>query len=341
MIPPPAVTVAQAHASAISPELQTAVAKRIGVDGGIAIVLRSDGKGVRIDRIGTTHAPKVDENTRFEIGEVSEAITGTLLADEVRRNELRVDEPLSQVTTTSSTDVRLPARYAGALTLSALATHRSGLPRIPLREARQPYDAYDRAALVALVNGAAFAAQPGSRYAPSNVDYALLGMLLADRAGTSYAQLAANRIFTPVEMKGALADGLGDDTLVRSYGIDGTVAEPWRWRAFTPEGGVRASGLDLVKFANLLFSDDQGPLERDVREAATPIADAGPDTGIGLGWLTDRASGVVYASGSTHGSVAFVGVSKQHRESLVILANVGLGFAGGSFDDLGIRILAQ
>ena len=325
----------------LPPAVRADLAHRIGaIRGAVAIVVRSDGTGAQVDIIPTDGAPKVDENSRFEIGGVSEAITGTLLADAVRRNEVALDEPLAKITMTSTTDLR-PNGRVGEVTLRMLATHRAGLPRVPLREARQPYAGYDRGALLAAVSGAALTAPPGTTYLPSALDYALLGTLLADRAGTTFGTLARDRLFTPLQMKTARADDSADDALVRAYGIDGSVAAPWRWNAFVPEGGVRASALDLVRFANEQFADEYGPLARDARTAATPVADAVPGEGIGLGWLTDRATGIVYAGGYTYGTVAFVGVSGQRRESVVMLANVGLGFANGSLDDLGIRALTQ
>lgn len=63
-------------------------------------------------------------DTRWEIGSVSKALTGLLVADAVERGELSLDTTLDQ----------LDPRYAGSLTGTAtvreLTTHTSGLPPI-------------------------------------------------------------------------------------------------------------------------------------------------------------------------------------------------------------------
>jgi len=334
---PPAY-VAQSPFPSLPPDIDLELHKRAGtVRGGVVIVGRRTGDQAWIDVISTEGAPKVDADSRFEVGEISEAITGTLLAEAVRRGELQLDQPVDQI---ASAGLHVPARGSAHITLRGLATHRSGIPRIPLREAVQPYASYDRGALIAVVNGAALAADPGTRYAPSNVDFALLGMLLADRTGTPFGELARNRIFTPLAMTNTVADGTGDDRLVPEYSISGGVVAPWRWNAFIPEGGVRSTVGDLLRFAGGLFAQENGPLAQDLRLAATPTAGAGPESAIGLGWLVDRRTGVVYASGASYGATAFVGAIPVRNEAVVLLTNVGLSFAGATLDDLGLRLLA-
>jgi serine-type D-Ala-D-Ala carboxypeptidase/endopeptidase len=339
MIPmPPPAYIAQVEMPALPPAIGLALQKRIGgIRGGVVIVARSNGQRARIDVFPNDGAPKIDENSRFEIGAIGEAITGTLLAEAARRGELQLDQPIDQII---SPGLHVPPRGAH-ITLRTLATHRSGIPRIPLREAAQPYAGYDRSAMVAAVNGSALVADPGMRYAPSNVDFALLGMLLADRAGMPFDLLVRNRIFTPTAMKNSEAEGTGDEHLVPEYSISGDLVAPWHWNAFTPEGGIRSTALDLVRLTDELFAEENGPIAQDLRLAATPTADAGPDAGIGLGWLVDRRSGAVYASGYTYGTSAFIGAVPRWKEAVVILSNVGLGFANGSLDDLGLRLLAE
>jgi D-alanyl-D-alanine-carboxypeptidase/D-alanyl-D-alanine-endopeptidase len=336
--PPPPAYLAEAAVPALPAEIELALRKLVGtVPGGVVVVGRRLESFGRVDDLVGQRAPRPNAGTRFETGAVTEALTGMLLADAVRRGEVQLDDPIAgQISTT----LHPPARGGKQITFRDLATHRSGLPRLPLREAAQPYAGYDRSALIALVNGAHLTADPGSRYDPSNVDFALLGMLLADRAGVPYAELARNRIFTPLDMGNSTADESADDRLAPEWAITGNAVAPWRWGAFAPDGGMRSTVDDLLRFTDAFSDEGSTPLGKDARLSATPIAEAGPDAGIGLGWLVDRAGGAVYASGWTYGATAFVGIVPARNVAVVLLTNVGIGFAGPTLDDIGRRLLA-
>ena len=339
MIPPPTPAyIAQAQPDAVPADIETALRKRVGkVEGSVVVVGRRRGDSGRVDLLLVRDGPRAQELSRFEVGAVTEAVTGTLLASAVRRGELQYDEPIAGH---APAGLRPPAWNGRQITFRDLATHRSGLPRLPLRNAAQPYADVGAAQLYAMVSGAKLVAEPGTHYDPANVDFALLGALLAYRAGTPYAELARNRLFTPLAMTDTVADALGDRALVPERAITGVPVAPWVWNAFAGEGAVRSTARDLLRLAGELFAGTTGPVADDLRAAAAPTAAAGGGARIGLGWLTDTASGVVYASGSTYGATAFVGVAPARSDAVVILANVGLSFADASLDDLGLRLLA-
>jgi serine-type D-Ala-D-Ala carboxypeptidase/endopeptidase len=335
---PPAIVAQASEFPAIPHDVDLALRKRLGkTEGSVIVVGRRIGARSEIQVIFSEGGPRVTAHTRFEIGAITEAITGTLLADAARRGELRLDEGIDE---RARPPLQPPVPSGKHITFRDLATHHSGLPRLPLHEAAQPYAPYDRDALIALVNAAHPAPAPAA-YAPSNVDFGLLGMLLADRTGTPYAELARNRVFVPLDMPDTTVDSTADDRLIPERAISGKQVAPWRWNAFAPEGGVRSTAADLLNFASALFQHEDGPLAQDARVAATPTADAGPNVGIGLGWMVDRPTGTVWASGSSYGSIAFLGVVPQRDEAVVVLSNVGLGFADMTLDDLGLKLLSN
>jgi D-alanyl-D-alanine-carboxypeptidase/D-alanyl-D-alanine-endopeptidase len=335
--PPPAIVAQAAAFPAIPADVELALRKRVGrIEGSVVVVGRRIGTRSEIQVI-YSDGQRVGEHTRFEIGAITEAITGTLLADAVRRGELRLDEGIDE---RARAPLQPPMPTGKHITFRDLATHHSGLPRLPLREAAQPYASFDRDALIALVNGARPTAGAAAKYAPSNVDFALLGMLLADRTGTPYAELVRNRVFVPLNMSDTTADSTADDRVIPEHAISGKPVAPWRWNALAPAGGVRSTAGDLLNFASALFEHENGPLAQDARVASTPTADAGPNAGIGLGWIVDRVKGTVWASGSSYGSIAFLGVVPRRDEAVVVLSNVGLAFADVTLDDLGLKLLA-
>ena len=87
-----------------------------------------DGPGqLRRARPGGGATPTAE--TRFELGSITKTFTGLLLADAVERGELALDDQLADHLP------ELRGTAAGDVTLEQLATHRSGLPGVPARDA--------------------------------------------------------------------------------------------------------------------------------------------------------------------------------------------------------------
>ena len=70
----------------------------------------------------------MDGDTVFEIGSMTKVFTSLLLADAVGRGEVSLDDPVSKFLPAT---VRMPERGGRRITLVDLATHTSGLPRLP------------------------------------------------------------------------------------------------------------------------------------------------------------------------------------------------------------------
>ncbi len=90
-----------------------------------------DGNGRRVVGHGRLAAddPRVpDADTVFEIGSITKVFTAIVLADMVERDEARLDAPVRELL---GPDARLPSRDGIEITPLHLATHSSGLPRLP------------------------------------------------------------------------------------------------------------------------------------------------------------------------------------------------------------------
>lgn len=129
---------ASAHASSgfsFPPDskIHQIISKRIENDRqGVGIVVGLVGPaGRRIithGNFGITDFRPIDANTVFEIGSVTKTFTALLLTDAIQRNEMaltdRVEKYLTEV-------IGVPQRGGKEITLVDLATHTSGLPKMP------------------------------------------------------------------------------------------------------------------------------------------------------------------------------------------------------------------
>ena len=95
-------------------------------------------------------ARRLDGETVFEIGSITKVFTALLLADAVERGEVALTDPVTKFLPAS---VRVPER-GRAITLGDLASHVSGLPRLPSnmtpKDANNPYADYTVRAAVCI-----------------------------------------------------------------------------------------------------------------------------------------------------------------------------------------------
>ncbi len=179
-------------AAAIDALIDQRIAGRSGE--GIAIGVTGT-SGHRVTARGPVGAATFDGNTLFEIGSMSKVFTSLLLADMVQRGEVALDDPAEKYLPAGAT---MPMRDGRKITLEDLATHRSGLPRLPdnlsFRDPTNPYADYSEANLLDFLGRYQLTRDIGSTYEYSNLGVGLLGYLLARRAGTDYETLLKRRI---------------------------------------------------------------------------------------------------------------------------------------------------
>jgi CubicO group peptidase (beta-lactamase class C family) len=98
----------------------------------------------------------------------------------------------------------LPEFHGKQIRLVDLSTHTSGLPETvddpPVQDPAQPYARYDLDRLFRFAQRAQLTHEPGTKFEYSNVGGALLGQLLARRAGKPYSDLVRERITVPLGM---------------------------------------------------------------------------------------------------------------------------------------------
>jgi CubicO group peptidase (beta-lactamase class C family) len=164
-----------------------------------------DAKGRRVIAYGVmdkASGRKVDGDTLFEIGSLTKSFTGTLLADMVVRGEVKLDDPVSKYLPDSVKRLQVADKD---VTLLQLATHTSGLPRIPsnmpLKVAEDPYADYRAADLYDFLGAFDRSTPPDPKPDYSNLGFGVLGHALALRAQADYATLLRERVLAPLGLR--------------------------------------------------------------------------------------------------------------------------------------------
>lgn len=302
-----------------------------GLVPGMAIGIYEDGRvetyGLGV--IAEDRPVPPDASTVYEIGSVSKVFTALLLAIAVGRGEVALSDPLSRLL---PANVEAPKRGGKEITLEHLATHFSGLPRLPsnlpVDSLDDPYAGYTREKLFAYLNGLRLRRSPGTRYEYSNLGFGLLGTLLSDQAKMDYDALVRERIAKPL----AMADTgvrLSEDQ-VRRLAVphrSGFRVSSWDGEnALAGCGALRSTVRDLLRLVAAQVDPASSPLKDALTLVARRRREVGQNNsgiaGIALGWGIGERSTLLH-NGQTGGYSSMVLVNPTHKKGVVVLANGG------------------
>ncbi|WP_208427330.1 MULTISPECIES: serine hydrolase domain-containing protein [Salinibacter] len=275
--------------------------------------------------------------TLFEIGSITKTVTGLLLADAIERGEVERSTP---VTTLLPDSVTIGPADSTTVTLEHLATHRSGLPRLPANlgataRPRDPYAAYGDSALYAFLDGYVLPRAPGTTYEYSNLGMGLLGHLLARQADTPYAALVRQRIAAPLGLSDTrvhLTDAQ-QSRFAQGHTRAGAPTSPWHFDALAGAGALRSTAADLLAYLRahrraLTVGPDTTPaLHRAMRRATTVHAPTDREsTRVGLGWHQSTREGhaVLWHNGGTGGFRSLVALDRDTGHGVVVLVSTAL-----------------
>lgn len=283
--------------------------------------------------------PPPNGRTMFQIGSVTKVFTAVVFADAVERGEVRLDQPLASVIPQAARNASGPP-----ITLLHLATHTSGLPRLPpglrrqaLRQRRDPYADFTTAHLVDALQRAP-RRPPGGRPRYSNFGGAVLGEALARATGVTFAELVRDRIATPLGLRDTAINLTADQQSRRATGHSrwGRRVDDWHLPGMPAAGALWSTADDLVQFAAAHLNPDATPLASALRQVMEPRARAADHLRVGLGWhLLDRHGATwLLHNGGTGGFSSFIAIETQAEASICVLSNTT-----SSVDRLGVHLL--
>jgi serine-type D-Ala-D-Ala carboxypeptidase/endopeptidase len=293
-------------------------------------------------RVGPSRPGPPAADTIFEIGSVTKVFTATVLADMVEEGVVALNDPVRRYLPEG---VELPVR-GRPVTLADLATHTSGLPRLPkglvrrsLRQRRNPYAGFTETDLLRATVRGRLRNSPGEKLRYSNFGYGLLGYALARHASQTFEQLVRERVCDPAglddariafspEARSRFADG---------HNRRGVAVPPWDLAALAGAGALRSTLADLLRFIDIQLQPPATRLGRAVRATHEPRAHRGP-LSQGLGWgrlpLRNGSHQMLWHNGGTGGFRSFIGFIQETEVGVIVLSN-----CSRSVDAVGFRML--
>src|SRR6266513_1310053 len=170
-----------------------------GEGGGVAVAVQMNGKTsfFNYGKADNAQNRPVTADAIFNLGSVGKVFATTLLAQAVKQGELSLDDPVAKYVTELQRggDIR-------RVTLGQLASHTSGLPRVPQQYERWHRGKYTFPDFVRFLNSwkADKEHEPGGQYLYSSTAMILLRVALERRFNTRFATLMHERITGPLGM---------------------------------------------------------------------------------------------------------------------------------------------
>lgn len=233
------------------------------------------------------------ERHGFEWGSISKTFTALLLADAVVRGELKLEDPIEA---SLPEGLRLRDVKDQPLRWVDVATHRSGLPRLPAnlqpRNEQDPYADYGRAELLAALRAFKPQRLRDESFEYSNFGFGLIGWLLGERSGKGYAERLQQRVLQPLGLGGATGvqvrlrarSGPG---LVQGHDAQGQPCPAWHFDTMAGAGALVGTAAQLARYAQAALGQLEHPLKDAFALCLRPHSDRGPNPRMrmGLGWM--------------------------------------------------------
>jgi CubicO group peptidase (beta-lactamase class C family) len=276
-----------------------------------------------------------DDTTAMEVGSMAKAMTGLVIADAVRRGEIRMDAPVATYLP------QLNGSPAGTATMHELVTHTSGYAEFGAATLRRAawkaplgrnFLTADSAQMTEETRNQRLDGR--GRYAYSTLGSANAGQAVAAAAHMPYADLMRTRLFDPLGMSHTAIE-VGHSAVAGGESQTGLPTQPWVMDSYAPGGAAVSTTADLAKLATALLDG-----------TAPGMAALEPTTGtdqrntrIGDFWrISTWQTGqtITWHSGQTGGYASYLGLDRPRHKAVIVLSDVA-----NDASDLGTQLLAD
>jgi D-alanyl-D-alanine carboxypeptidase len=262
---------------------------------GAAVLLVKNGQVIcrrGIGRANLEHQVPLRPDMPFQLASLTKPLTSTAILMLVESGQLALTDTLDHL---------LPDYPMGemTITLEHLLTHTSGIPEYTELPEWWTMNRQDVSLdqLMDLYKTLPRSFAPGTRWAYSNSGYVLLGAIIEEISGKSYAEFLAENIFAPLEMSSTFYEATGSRII--PHMVSGYSRAPHAYMHaeycslshFYAAGGLISTLDDLARWFAALNAGNLVSAET-LRRMWTPymLAD-GQSTRYGYGWWVSKCQG--------------------------------------------------
>lgn len=261
----------------------------------------------------------------FAIASITKTFVSSLLAILVKEGKVQLTDPIA----TYIPEVK--DHSVGDITLLQLATHTSGMPRLPrnlmstIQDKLNPYKDYHEQHLLSALQDPNLRMQKAGQFAYSNFGYGVLGYILSKVTNQPLSDALAHYITTPLGMRDTVMK-LDEDQLSRRlpvYTENGKEVGHWEFDVLEGAGGLYSTVSDLLQYIRC----NVGLIDHVLSEVFSMCHEVRyqDKLRIGLGWGIQERDGHIihWHNGGTYGSTSYIGFHKESKTGVVVLTNNG------------------
>lgn len=292
---------------------------------------------------GTGIQQKNNSGDVFEIGSITKIFTAYLLAQMTVDGDVEIDASINSI---------LPFSIKGnaEITLRELATHTSGLPRLPpgiiwqalFSNKDNPYKNYTEDKLLNYLENKLKVNSKG-KIVYSNLGAGILGYILSIYSKCSYNELLTKKLFSVLNMfnSSASRDKI-NSRLVQGIDTKGQPAINWELGVLEGAGAVLSSTEDLAKFALANFDPSNKVMNYQRATAFENDSEC-----LSLGWFIldkpEEGERMYFHNGGTGGYSSAMLLDIKNNNAFIILSNIsGLHkLKGQKVDELVFHLMSN
>lgn len=304
-----------------------------GAPGMVLVVMRGDDtviEGYGETAKGNKHEP--DAHSLFHLASITKVFTTEVLGSLVADGQVRLTDKLQNYAGAA----KVPSRDGSDITLLDLATHTAGLPR-EMGEAPPDTPQFTwptRADRWAWLTKQTLGWAPGTVAAYSNVGMDLLADALETAAHKPYPEMLRDRVTGPLGMTDTGFAPTPEQCKRLMIGSGLVPAAPCvDTHATDGSGGLYSSGADMARWLRHNLDDNDPALvighavyrQRQALSAAIGFDEAGPMSGLGLGWVVMAGNGrmptIIEKSGGGAGFMTYIAFAPGRRVGVFVAVN--------------------
>jgi len=279
----------------------------------------------------------VNEYSIYEIGSITKVFTGVLLADLVENKIVNLDDPVEKYLPSG---VKVPEKNGKKITLVSLASHTSGLLKMPLNfnpvDYTNPYADYTVKQMYEFLEYCVLFSEIGKKYSYSNLGMGLLGHVIELIHEKDYEQIVRERICNTLGMNSTFINIPTElrSNFVKGHTKDGETSY-WNVQTLSGAGALRSPADDMLTFIGANLGIRKSTLT-PAMNMSHKVRAKSEKMKIGLGWhiKPGKSGDIIWHNGGTGGFRTFCGFVKEKKIGVVVLSNMNI-----SFDDVGFHLL--
>jgi CubicO group peptidase (beta-lactamase class C family) len=311
----------------------------------IAIAIADHGRIVWEEAIGMSDRERnitATVHTPYYLASISKTITATALLELVEHKQVNLDRPVNDYL--HAARINSPMWDVSKATVRRVANHTAGLATYD-RDCLVSDRDCDPSAAVAIRRYGAIVWPPGDQFDYSNLDYGILGEVVAQASHASLPVSLQRRVFAPLGMTDCFLDVNVDRTNSAAARYDSSPPfsrSPPKRSTAPGASSAYCSVHDLAMFGMFHLKDHLASQksilsDRSIDQMQAPSLSSGEEFQYGLSWwVQENLNGFhgVLAQGGTNDATAYLQLIPSEDIAIAMLWNTGTPDGGKVVDQV-------